>query len=99
LSLRSSINRNLNEIVELHEELLGKLHQVIPRSEYSQIQESGKPSPSHRHQRWYSLDAVPENSGGISWLQKVPGLVAGPKVAAAVARVFAERASSFPFFA
>ena len=36
LNLRASINRNLNEIVELHEELLGDLHRVIPHSEYTQ---------------------------------------------------------------
>jgi len=36
LNLRASINRNLNEIVELHEELLGDVHRVVPHSEYTQ---------------------------------------------------------------
>ncbi|KAK6587176.1 hypothetical protein PZA11_000466 [Diplocarpon coronariae] len=31
LNLRASINRNLNEIVELHEDLLGEIHRVMNR--------------------------------------------------------------------
>ncbi|PHH87009.1 hypothetical protein CDD83_9425 [Cordyceps sp. RAO-2017] len=36
--LRSSINKNLTEIVELHEEILGELHRAVPHSEYTQPQ-------------------------------------------------------------
>jgi hypothetical protein len=94
MNLRSSINRNLNEIVELHEELLGDLHRVVPHSEYTQIDlaESAAPAlPStHGHHRWRSLDAVPKIKE-VSWLSKIPGMTAEPKVAAAVAKVFGKK--------
>jgi hypothetical protein len=93
LSLRSSINRNLNEIVELHEEILGELHRVVPHSEYTQVDhaESSRPSLVSGHNRWRSLDAVPEHSKGSSWLQRVPGMTAEPQIAAEVANVFGKK--------
>jgi len=92
LNLRASINRNLNEIVELHEELLGDLHRVVPHSEYTQpiSAESTMPAPPNGHHRWRSLDAVPEHKSQ-NWLQKIPGMTADPKVAAEVARVFGKK--------
>lgn len=99
LSLRASISRTLNEIVELHEELLGELHLAVPHSEYTQINLPETPAPTAKHDRghtrWHSLDAVPENIGGNSWLQRIPGMTAEPKVAAAVARVFAKKMNRF----
>lgn len=97
LSLRASINRNLNEIVELHDELLGDLHRAVPHSEYTQLFPGDqKPiKPAHGHHRWRSLDAVPENTAGDSWLQKIPGMTAEPKVAASVAKVFGQKVNSF----
>ncbi|KAL5320978.1 hypothetical protein ACEPPN_011788 [Leptodophora sp. 'Broadleaf-Isolate-01'] len=96
LSLRASINRNLNDIVELHEELLGELHRAVPHSEYTQPSAEMKISaPRHAHHRWRSLDAVPENVGGTSWLQKIPGMTAEPKVAADVAKVFGKKMNRF----
>jgi hypothetical protein len=92
LNLRASINRNLNEIVELHEELLGELHRVVPHSEYTQPipVETTLPGSANGHHRWRSLDAVPEDKSG-TWLQKIPGMTAEPKVAAEVARVFGKK--------
>jgi hypothetical protein len=43
------------------------------------------------HHRWRSLDAVPENTTGANWLQKIPGMTAEPNVAAEVARVFGNK--------
>lgn len=88
--LRSSINRNLTDIIELHEELLGELHRVVPHSEYTQLDLPSKTKPS-RHHRWRSLDAVPEDKGDMSWLQQVPGMIAEPQVAADVAKIFARK--------
>ncbi|RKF63882.1 putative dbl homology [Erysiphe neolycopersici] len=91
-NLRASITRNLNEILEFHEELLGDLHNVVPFSEYTQS--NYVKLPGHKlggHQRWRSLDAVPENSTGVSWLQEIPGMTAEPKVAAKVATVFGKK--------
>lgn len=38
---------------------------------------------------------MPENISGTAWLQKIPGMTAEPKVAAAVARVFAKKMNRF----
>jgi hypothetical protein len=95
LNLRASINRNLNDIVELHEELLGELHRAVPHSEYTQLSAGPvQPPPTNGHHRWRSLDAVPENAIGANWLQKIPGMTAEPKVAAEVARVFSKKVGS-----
>lgn len=95
-NLRASINVNLNEIVELHEEILGDLHRVVPHSEYTQAHcsEVKLSSPTGGHNRWRSLDAVPENTGGTNWLQRIPGMTAEPNVAASVARVFGQKVES-----
>lgn len=95
--LRSSINRNLTDIVELHEEMLGDLHRAVPHSEYTQPElqlHTGSSGPGTRgHQRLRSLDAVPEDKDGISWLPDVPGLLADPQTAAQVAKIFSKKVS------
>ena len=91
--LRSSINRNLAEIVELHEEILGEVHRAVPDSEYTQLavpRQFNKTS-KRPHHRWRSLDSVPENSEHVSWLQRVPGMVAEPQIAEEVAKIFGKR--------
>ncbi|KFY38928.1 hypothetical protein V495_06289 [Pseudogymnoascus sp. VKM F-4514 (FW-929)] len=95
-SLKESISRNLSEIVELHDELLGDLHRVVPHSEYTQPEYIPAPAPENQgHHRWRSLDAVPENPGDLSWVQKIPGVTAEPQVAADVAKVFGKRMHRF----
>ncbi|KAK9771388.1 hypothetical protein SCAR479_11994 [Seiridium cardinale] len=97
--LRSSINRNLTDIVELHEEILGELHRVVPNSEYTQVEQLySAPNPARKashHQRWRSLDSVPEDDGGGFWLRTIPGMTAEPDVAAEVSRIFRERMHRF----
>lgn len=93
LHLRGSILSNLNEIVELHEEILGALHRVVPDSEYSQKDlnpslATGKP---RGHRRFSSLDLVPESA--LPHLQQIPGFVAEPRVGGEVARVFKNKVS------
>ncbi|OHW95648.1 RhoGEF domain-containing protein [Colletotrichum incanum] len=90
MGLRSSINRNLTDIVELHEELLGELHRVVPDSEYTQIEIPPLPSKvtGHGHQRLRSLDSVPEDDNrAISWLQDVPGMISEAQIAGDVAKM------------
>ena len=96
--LRSSISRNLTDIIELHEEILGELHQVVPDSEYGRAEALASPSSTQRphHQRWRSLDAVPENKDGMSWLQQAPGRTSDPQTAADVAQAFAKRVHASP---
>ncbi|KAI0013472.1 Dbl homology domain-containing protein [Xylariaceae sp. FL0662B] len=98
MGLRSSINRNLTDIVELHEEILGELHRVVPDSEYTQpdrIPVTPNPPPVKRHHRWRSLDSVPENKRRTSWLQNVPSVIAEPSIAADVAQIFGNRMNRF----
>lgn len=91
-SLRASISRNLSEIVELHDELLGDLHRAVPHSEYTQPEYVSSPELEKQgHHRWRSLDAVPEYSSDLSWVQKIPGMTAEAQVAAEVAKVFDKR--------
>lgn len=94
--LRSSINRNLADIVELHEELLGELHRAVPDAEYTQL--DLPPRSKHHlnnHRRIRSLDAVPEDNESIKWLDTVPGMVAEPNIAADVAKVFTKKMNRF----
>lgn len=86
-------------MVELHEDILGELHRVVPDSEYTQ--NDGPPAipasnglghpKSSAHRRWKSLDAVPEDDASILWHQDEPGLLADPQIAADVARIFGRR--------
>lgn len=94
MSLRASITRNLTEIVELHEELLGDLHRVVPHSEYTQ-NDFGNRNPNPGHKRWHSLDVVPDKNQDLTWYQRVPGLAAEPSVAADVAKVFGRKMHRF----
>lgn len=100
-NLRASIKRNLNEIIELHDELLGDLHKAVPHSEYTQSTcgEQTLSPQSNRHHRWRSLDAVPDQTAGAAWLQKIPGMTAEPKIAADVAKVFGKKARTISSFA
>ncbi|KAI0539713.1 hypothetical protein GGR58DRAFT_524113 [Xylaria digitata] len=96
--LRSSINQNLTDIIELHEEILGELHRIVPDSEYTQpeyIAVKPSPAPSQEHHRWHSLDSVPEDRGGQSLLHSVPSVVAEPSIAAEVAQIFGEKMHRF----
>lgn len=92
LGLRTSINRNLTEMVELHEEILGGLHRAIPHSEYTQPTDipvpPTKPSQMHRPR---GLGVVPENVSGFQWLQAIPGMTAEPQVGAEVAKLFSKK--------
>ncbi|KAK0667567.1 hypothetical protein QBC41DRAFT_134499 [Cercophora samala] len=99
IAIRSSINQNLTDIVELHEEMLGELHRAVPHSEYSQLDVPLQVPPANQaargHQRWRSLDAVPEDKGGVAWLRDVPGLLAEPQTVAEVAKIFKNKMNRF----
>ncbi|KAK4129595.1 hypothetical protein N657DRAFT_86481 [Parathielavia appendiculata] len=97
--LRPSVNQNLTDIVELHEEILGELHRAVPDSEYTQLDlpiRRTRSNPSTRgHFRWRSLDAVPEGKEDISWLREVPGMMAEPSTAAEVSKIFLKKMNRF----
>jgi hypothetical protein len=95
VGLRSAVNQNLNDIVELHEEMLEELHQAVPDSEHTQpdlpIRRVESNTASCGHRRWKSLDVVPEGRDGS--LRDVPGAMAEPQAAAEVAQIFLKRVS------
>ncbi|KAH7035370.1 uncharacterized protein B0I36DRAFT_91699 [Microdochium trichocladiopsis] len=98
--LRQSINRNLTEIVELHQEMLSELHLVVPCSEFPTadglaLGVHSSVVPTKRHHRWHSLDSVDEHRGDKRRSQAGSGMVADPVVAAEVARIFARRTHRF----
>ena len=88
--MRKSITQNLDDIITLHDELLGELHRAVPNSEHTQTDAPlpKLPPVALNHRRWQSLDAVPENTGNLKYLQKAPGVMADASVAAEVANIF-----------
>ncbi|KAK3310094.1 uncharacterized protein B0T15DRAFT_481585 [Chaetomium strumarium] len=97
--LRSSVNWNLTDIVELHEEILGELHRALARSEYSSpslsIQQTRTDSSTYTHRRWRSLDTVREDRNQIPRSWDIPDVGAEPETAADAARVFLKRMNRF----
>ncbi|KAF2090987.1 Dbl homology domain-containing protein [Saccharata proteae CBS 121410] len=64
---RTFVQRNVAQIVQLHEELLGELHSVIPNSEYTQEETlPEEPPPRPKHTRWHSVDIVPGRIAGLT---------------------------------
>jgi len=86
-NLRTSINQNLCEIIELHEEILGELHRVVPNSEYSQLDYIQSSALMADKEHRPLTNAI----GDTSWLQKIPGLTAEAHIAAEVARIFGQK--------
>lgn len=96
MGLRSSINRNLTEIIELHEELLGELHRAIPKSEYTLTDTALPPvstSAGWDHRRWRSLDIVPEDRDAHRWLQCAPYMASEAHISGDVAKIFSRKVS------
>jgi hypothetical protein len=96
------MRRNLDQILEIHEEMLGNLHKVVPHAEYNQghagdFSKSVRP----RHIRFHSLDVLQTRREDASCRKqrysldncqiadRAPvGLLADPQTAARVAAVF-----------
>lgn len=92
--MRSSISSNLNELADLHEELLGDLHKVVPHSEYTHA-ENIPAQAAQGHHMAQGLNAVPEHYDNVKYLQKGHGLTADANVAADVARVFGQKVGHY----
>ncbi|KAF5659693.1 hypothetical protein FHETE_9290 [Fusarium heterosporum] len=97
--LRSSINHNLDQILQLHEEILGELHRAVPYSEYSQADYPAVSFKPAIHKvgncRLSSLDILPEDSTSLQWLEKELGMFSEPQVAAETAKIFSKRMHQF----
>ena len=94
--LRSSINRILADIIELHEGILGELHRAVPHSEYTQIEydlchraaTKRCPSLSTGLKRRKGAGGTSKPLMHLNHLRDIPGMIAEPQVAAEVARIF-----------
>lgn len=83
-------------MIELHEEILGELHRIVPFSEYTHSDVSGplnnqNMEQTQGHRRWKSLDAVPEYKKSILSTHDSIGMAAEPQVAAEVAKIFSKK--------
>ncbi|KAI9692131.1 MAG: hypothetical protein M1822_006361 [Bathelium mastoideum] len=106
---RALIRRNLDQILEMHEELLGELYSTVPHAEYNQGHARETLSPSRpRHTRFHSLDVLqsrreefPARKQRYSldtskFAERSPiALLADPQTAARVAVVFKKYVSNF----
>ncbi|KAL1842289.1 hypothetical protein VTJ49DRAFT_5674 [Mycothermus thermophilus] len=97
--LRPSVNRTLNDMVELHEEILREVKRALSDQEYSRpkAEEIGPSSANtgRGHRRWRSLDLGLDRIDGVPGLRDMPGMLAEPKTAAKIARVFFKRKHRF----
>ncbi|KAF7559681.1 hypothetical protein G7046_g4477 [Stylonectria norvegica] len=97
--MRASINNNLDAIVQLHDEILGGLHRVIPHSEYAQLDLQSPPPIPAKHelalQRRWSLDTDPDHKNGVGRAQNVHELLSDPQTAAEVAKIFSKKMNRF----
>ncbi|KAI8724890.1 DH domain-containing protein [Fusarium sp. LHS14.1] len=91
--LRSSTNRNLHRILQLHDEILGDLHRVVPFSEYSQLEHPVLSKSGRNRSR--GLNTLPECGVNLQALHCVPGMLTDPQVAAEVAKVFSKKTHEF----
>jgi hypothetical protein len=97
--LRLSVNQNLNDIVQLHEEILGELHHAVPYSEYTQpgvpLQNVESSASARELHRWRSPGVLAEAKNGTSRMEEVTGMLAEPHTAAEVARIFSKKVSRY----
>ncbi|KAK8180952.1 hypothetical protein BC567DRAFT_241687 [Phyllosticta citribraziliensis] len=111
---RMSIHRNVSQLVQLHEDLLGELHRIIPNSEFTQDDSVFEHRPRPRHTRWHSIDGLPHRASGIAINRRSQrhsldmckpeeptplGVTADTETVAQVARLFDQLVSMRRFFA
>lgn len=58
---RTSAQKTMAELLHLHDDLLGRLHNVVPFAEYDQSV-ARQPKRIAMHTRWHSVDVVPTRS-------------------------------------
>lgn len=61
---KSSIQQNIAQILQLHEDLLAELQQAIPQADFTKsAQQEGYPVTKAKHIRFHSADVVPGRRG------------------------------------
>jgi len=57
---RASIQQNISQILQLHEDLLAELHQTVPQAEFTQsAHQETYPVTKAKHIRFHSADLMP----------------------------------------
>lgn len=60
---RTSARKNIADILHLHDELLGDLHNAVPFAEYDQsVAKATEQTKRSSHARWHSVDVIPARS-------------------------------------
>jgi hypothetical protein len=58
--IRMAIQQNVIEILQLHEDILGELHKVVPHAEYTHTaRPTSYPVNRAKHIRFHSADVIP----------------------------------------
>ena len=90
---------NLTDIVELHDQILGELHRVIPDSEYSHLSTPRHlfGSPVAPKRKSTNLNAVSEDDGKPQRVQRKDAteMSVAPDIAAKAANVFVKKVDRF----
>ena len=62
--VRFTAQKNISDILHLHDELLGELYRKVPFAEYDQRTSKLPPQSAivRAHTRWHSVDAIPTRS-------------------------------------
>lgn len=64
---RASAQKNMSQILHLHDDLLGHLHRIVPFAEYDQHAAKAQTDSAlaRSHTRWHSVDVVPPRATPI----------------------------------
>jgi hypothetical protein len=110
--MQAAIQRNISQILQLHEDLLAELHQVVPQAEFTQsAHQEAYPVTRAKHIRFHSADLMPGRfvehkitrrlrhslDIGRSPDRRPQGLVTDTKTVGEVARIFNKHVCLFRF--
>lgn len=54
-----SIQNNISQILQLHEDLLSELHAIVPQADFTQSAQESQPMARAKHIRFHSVDIIP----------------------------------------
>ncbi|KAF2494069.1 hypothetical protein BU16DRAFT_528226 [Lophium mytilinum] len=109
--IRMAIQQNVTQILQLHEDILGELHKVIPHAEYTHTaRHASYPVTKAKHIRFHSADVIPGRfhetrrpshktrrslDNGATPDHRPRGLVTDTQTAANVAKIFNKHMNRF----
>ena len=105
---RASIQQNISQILQLHEDLLAELHQAVPQADYTHsAHQEAFPVTKAKHIRFHSADLIPGRFSehkvtrrirhsleiGRSPDRRAQGLITDTKTIGDIARIFNKHVS------